>query len=280
MKNFTIGFIISSLIYLILTAILGLIFLISSTFNYGLMVATVHALLLGFATMLVFGVNYHIIPMFSGRSFYSQGLAYVHLTMANLGIVGMILPLPFSNYPGNISLSVKLSSILFAVSIFVFIYNMMRTFVSPPSKEPIPNPFGEGDKAADKMAIRFTAISMVYLMIGCPLGVFFLLRPDYIPYLRPVHVHINLIGFITIMIFGVSYHMFPRFTGRPLYNVQMASIQFWLANVGLIGMVLSWWLFERGGAAQKTSLLSFASIEIVAVALYIYNCWKTLSSGK
>jgi len=71
MKNFTLGFIISSLIYLVLTAILGLIFLLSNFFNYGLMVATVHALLLGFATMLVFGVNYHIIPMFSGRDFYN-----------------------------------------------------------------------------------------------------------------------------------------------------------------------------------------------------------------
>lgn len=280
MKNFTIGFIISSLIYLILTAILGLIFLISSTFNYGLMVATVHALLLGFATMLVFGVNYHIIPMFSGRSFYSQGLAYVHLTMANLGIVGMLLPLPFSNYPGNISLSVKLSSILFAVSIFVFIYNMMRTFMSPVSKEPPPNPFGAGDKAADKMAIRFTAISMVYLIIGCPLGVFFLLRPDYIPYLRPVHVHINLIGFISIMIFGVSYHMFPRFAAKPLFSVWMGKIQFWLVNIGLIGIVLSWWFFETGSSARQLGLIIFAIIEAIAVVLYIYNCWKTLSRTK
>src|SRR3972149_10239412 len=129
---------------------------------------------------------------------------------------------------------------------------MHKTFMSPPSKDPPANPFGAGDKAADKMAIRFTGISIIYLLIGCPLGILFLLRPDYIPYLRPVHVHINLIGFISIMIFGVSYHMFARFTGKPLYSVPLGRIQFWLANVGLIGMVLSWWLFERGGAAQKT----------------------------
>lgn len=280
MKTFTLGFIISSFIYLILTAILGIIFLLSNSFNYGLMVATVHSLLLGFATMLVFGVNYHIIPMFSGRSFYSQGLAYVHLAMANLGIVGMLLPLPFSNYPGNISISVKLSSILFALSIFVFIYNMMRTFMSPLSKESVPNPFGEGDKAADKMAIRFTAISVVYLIIGCPLGVFFLLRPDYIPYLRPVHVHINLIGFISIMIFGVSYHMFPRFAAKPLFSVRMGKIQFWFANIGVIGMALCWWFFEAGDVVRWAGFLTFAAIEGVAAVLYIYNCWKTLSPGK
>ncbi|OGQ12239.1 MAG: hypothetical protein A3A85_05970 [Deltaproteobacteria bacterium RIFCSPLOWO2_01_FULL_42_9] len=280
MKNFTLGFIISSLIYLVLTAILGLIFLLSNFFNYGLMVATVHALLLGFATMLVFGVNYHIIPMFSGRDFYSPKLAYLHLVMANLGIIGFVSPLLASHYPVEINTLAKISAIIFGLSIFVFIYNMMRTFMSPVSKEPIPNPFGEGDKAADKMAIRFTAISIVYLVIGCPLGIFFLLRPDYIPYLRPVHVHINLIGFITIMIFGVSYHMFPRFTGRPLYNVQMASIQFWLANVGLIGMALCWWFFEAGDVVRRAGFLTFAAIEGVAAVLYIYNCWKTLSPGK
>lgn len=280
MKNFTIGFILSSLTYLILTAILGLIFLISPIFNYGLMVATVHALLLGFATMLVFGVNYHIIPMFSGRDFYSPALAYIHLIMANLGIIGFVFPLLASNYPVAINMLAKISAIIFGLSIFVFIYNMMRTFMSPVSKETPPNPFGAGDKAADKMAIRFTAISIIYLVIGWPLGVYFLFRPDYIPYLRPVHVHINLIGFISIMIFGVSYHMFPRFVSKPLFSVRMGKMQFWLVNIGLIGMVLSWWFFERGGATQKIGLLSFAVIEIAAVALYVYNCWKTLIPAK
>ena len=278
MKYFTLGFIVSSLLYLLLTAILGILFLTRSAFNYGLMVATVHALLLGFATMLVFGVNYHIIPIFSGRNFYSPGLAYLHLIMGNMGILGFVFPLTFSSYPVDIILLTKLSAIVFGLSILVFIYNMLRTFMSSASKEPPANPFGAGDKAADKMAIRFTGISIIYLLVGCPLGIFFLLRPDYIPYMRPVHVHINLIGFISIMIFGVSYHMFPRFTGKPLYSVPLGSIQFWLANIGLVGMVVSWWSFERGRTAHQYSLLTFGALEAVAAALYIYNCWKTLSN--
>lgn len=278
MKNFTLGFIISSLAYLVLTAILGILFLSESAFNYGLMVAAVHSLLLGFATMLIFGVNYHIIPIFSGRDFYSYKLAYLHLAAANIGIIGLVCPLPFSSYPINISPIIKISSVLFAVSIFVFIYNMMKTFMSPPSEEPFPNPFGEGDKAADKMAIRFTAMSIIYLVIGCPLGILFLLKPEYIFYLRPVHAHINLVGFVSIMIFGVSYHMFPRFAGKPLYSVRMGSIQFYLANIGLAGMLLSWWLFEQNTAIYHAGLLAFGAIEAIAAVLYVYNCWKTLSS--
>lgn len=277
MKHFTLGFIISSLIYLILTAVFGLIFLLISAFNYGLMVATVHTFLLGFATMLIFGVNYHIIPIFSGRDFYSGKLAYLHLVTANMGILGLVFPLPFSPYPMTIPLLVKLCSILFGASILVFIYNMLKTFISLPSKEPFPNPFGEGDKAADMIAIRFTAISIVYLVIGCPLGVLFLLRPDLIPYLKPVHAHINLIGFVSIMIFGVSYHMFPRFAGKPLYSVRMGKIQFWLANIGLVGMALCWWVFDRDSIASRAGLLSFGMIEAVAAAFYVYNCWKTLT---
>jgi cytochrome c oxidase cbb3-type subunit 1 len=281
MKNFTLGFVLSSFAYLLLTAILGILFLTGSAFNYGLMVATVHTFLLGFATMLIFGVNYHIIPIFSGRNFYSPGLAYLHLIMGNMGILGFIFPLTFSSYPVDITLLIKLSAIVFGLSILVFIYNMFRTFISPASKEPPANPFGAGDKAADKMAIRFTGISIIYLLIGCPLGILFLLRPDFIPYLRPVHVHINLIGFISIMIFGVSYHMFPRFTGKPLHSVSLGRIQFWLANIGLIGMALSWWGFSNGSSTQHTGLLTFAVIEAVAAVLYIYNCWKTLThTGK
>ncbi|MBI5049271.1 MAG: cbb3-type cytochrome c oxidase subunit I [Deltaproteobacteria bacterium] len=285
MKYFTLGFIISSLAYLILTVVMGIIFLTGGVFmrssifsNYGFVVAIVHSFLLGFATMLIFGVNYHIIPIFSGRDFYSEKLAYLHLAMGNIGILGFVLPLPFSSYPIGIHPVVNLSSLLFGLSILVFIYNMLKTFISPVNKTPFHNPFGEGDKAADKMAIRFTGVSIIYLVIGCPLGILFLLRPDYIFYLRPVHAHINLIGFVSIMIFGVSYHMFPRFAGKPLYNVQMGRIQFWFANIGLIGMILSWWLLEAGSAVQKASLLSFAVIEAIAAALYIYNSWKTLAN--
>lgn len=277
MRNFTLGFIISSFIYLALTAIFGIIFLYSDTFNYGLMVATVHAFALGFVTMLIFGVNYHIIPIFSGRDFYSYKLAYLHLAAANLGIMGFISPLAFSPYPVDIYPVVKISSVLFALSMFVFIYNMMKTFMSQPSKEPFPNPFGEGDKAADRMATKFTAISIIYLVIGCPLGVLFLIRPDFVFYLRPVHAHINLIGFVSIMIFGVSYHMFPRFAGKHLYSVGMGCVQFYLANIGLIGMALSWWLLRQHTKTYHAGLLVFGTIEAIAAALYVYNCWKTLS---
>ena len=277
MRGFTLGFIISCLVYLILTAILGIIFLVSSSSSYGLVVAIVHSFLLGFITMIIFGVNYHIIPIFSGKDFYSPGLAYLHLVMANLGITGLVLPLIFSGYPSDIPVIVKLSSVLFAVSILVFIYNMLRTFISPPRTTPIYNPFGPGDKDADKMAIRFTSISIVYLLIGCPLGVMFLFLPHYIPYLRPVHAHINLIGFVSIMIFGVSYHMFPRFTGSPIYSVPIGRLQFYLANLGLIGMALSWWVLERESTVQHIGLLTFGAVEAVAAVLYIYNSWKTLN---
>lgn len=281
MKYWTLGFIISSLAYLMLTAILGIIFLSGGLSNYGLAVATVHAFLLGFVTMLIFGVNYHIIPIFSGRGFYSRKLAYLHLAMANLGILGLVFPLPFSSYPIDINPVIKISSILFALSIFVFIYNMLKTFISPPGKEHFPNPFGQGDKAADKMATLFTGVSIIYLVIGCPLGVLFLLRPDLIPYLRPVHAHINLIGFVSVMIFGVSYHMFPRFAAKPLYSVRMGNIQFWLANIGLIGMALCWWVFDRDSITSRAGLLAFGMIEAMAAAFYVYNCWKTLTrTGK
>ena len=277
MRGFTLGFIISCLVYLILTAILGIIFLVSRSSSYGLVVAIVHSFLLGFITMIIFGVNYHIIPIFSGRDFYSPGLAYLHLVMADLGITGLVLPLIFSGYPSDIPVIVKLSSVLFAVSILVFIYNMLRTFISPPRTTPIYNPFGPGDKDADKMAIRFTSISIVYLLIGCPLGVMFLFLPHYIPYLRPVHAHINLIGFVSIMIFGVSYHMFPRFTGSPIYSVPIGRLQFYLANLGLIGMALSWWVLERESTVQHIGLLTFGAVEAIAAVLYIYNSWKTLN---
>jgi cbb3-type cytochrome oxidase subunit 1 len=37
-----------------------------------------------------------------------------------------------------------------------------------------------------------------------------------------------LMGFLSMMIFGVGYHLLPVFAGTDLYSFRLAKIQFWL----------------------------------------------------
>ncbi|HEX6588350.1 MAG TPA: hypothetical protein VF039_04960, partial [Longimicrobiales bacterium] len=62
---------------------------------------------------------------------------------------------------------------------------------------------------------RFIRSSLFWLGVGVVLGVLMTAWPAAIQY-RTAHMHANLLGFVSMMIFGVAYHVMPRFSGNPL----------------------------------------------------------------
>ena len=285
MERYTKGFIASALIYAVLGSVFGVTYFLASegfiTLDrvsiYPLIVATVHSFLLGFFTMMIFGVTYHIIPMFAGKGFYSPVLAYTHLFLSNLGIMGIIIFLLASPYyPTVIHPVDKWAAVLEAASLLIFIYNMLLTFIKGTPGTGPHNPFGTTDKATDLVATRYTSASIIYFLIGCIFGAVMFLFPGNIYSLMPAHAHINLVGFVSMMIFGVSYHMFPRFAERPLYSVSIAKMQFNLLNVGLIGMVSLFALADRNGMTYRMLLPVFGTTLTASFVLYVYNAWKTI----
>ncbi len=122
----------------------------------------------------------------------------------------------------------------------------------------------------------FIFAGMVYLVIGIVLGVLFLIVPNSLP-LRTVHVHLNLVGFVMFLIFGVAYHILPRFRGRPLHSEKLAWAQLWAANVGLVGLMV----FMGIGAYVTSSVFTpieavFGALLGLSVLMYIYNMLRTL----
>lgn len=286
MERYTKGFIASALIYAVIGSVLGVSYFLASegfvaldkVSIYPLIVAAIHSFLLGFFTMMIFGVSYHIIPMFAGKGFYSPVLAYTHLSLSNIGILGILGFLLLSPYyPTEIHLAARGAAVLEAVSLVIFICNMLLTFIKGIPGTGPPNPFGTTDKETDLVATRFTSISMIYFFIGCILGAVMFLWPGRIYSIMPAHAHINLVGFVSMMIFGVSYHMFPRFADRPLYSIKIARQQFSILNIGLLGMVLVFGLADRSGMTYRILLPLFGTLLTVSFAIYVYNIWKTIA---
>src|SRR5215216_2837832 len=75
--------------------------------------------------------------------------------------------------------------------------------------------------------------ALIWLAIGVGIGLSMAFWPGAHLLYRPAHAHANLLGFVSMMIFGVAYHVMPRFTGRPLYNARLALSHVWIANIGL-----------------------------------------------
>lgn len=128
-----------------------------------------------------------------------------------------------------------------------------------------------------KTTIRFIKMSLIYLTLGATLGALFFIFPRLLG-LKFAHVHFNLLGFMTMMVFGVAYHILPRFQGKPLYSERMADINFWLANFGLIGLVVFNAAKAYGSALPLTVPLALSGIAAAAsVYLFVANIWLTFS---
>lgn len=117
----------------------------------------------------------------------------------------------------------------------------------------------------------FIHASLTYLGIGAALGVLMLAVPA-LGVLRFAHLHILLLGWVSMMIYGVAYHVLPRFTGNPLYSRSLAWWHLGLVNAGLVGLVL---FGALGGGPHhpgwRLPLISSAAVETLGIVLFIFN---------
>ena len=125
----------------------------------------------------------------------------------------------------------------------------------------------------NKHTKRFIASALIYFFIGCTIGLISIIKPELVGIIKPVHVHINLLGWVTMMIIGVSYFVIPLFIGKNVYSDRLVTLHFILANAGIIGMVLSF-------IQPNYSLLALAAvIAVLASYLFLFNIISTAIKG-
>ena len=124
----------------------------------------------------------------------------------------------------------------------------------------------------------FIKSSLCWLGLGVLLGLTMVAVPSAIIY-RPAHVHANLLGFVTMMIFGVAYHVLPRFSGRPLHSSRLAIVHLYLANAGVAGMVLGFLLRPNLGSPGTALLAAGGTASATGAFLFIYNIWQTIDAS-
>jgi cbb3-type cytochrome oxidase subunit 1 len=125
----------------------------------------------------------------------------------------------------------------------------------------------------------FLKSALVWLALGALLGLAMILHPAWLVY-RPAHLHMNLLGFVTMMIAGVAYHVIPRFTGHPLASRRAAGAHVWLANAGLSLMVAGFGLQGRGVASWQLLLGLGGALSAAGVALFIVTLWRTIDGPR
>ncbi|HEY3489044.1 MAG TPA: hypothetical protein VGK27_02850 [Candidatus Deferrimicrobiaceae bacterium] len=122
----------------------------------------------------------------------------------------------------------------------------------------------------DRYTKGFVLASLVYLMAAGAIGA--LTRgaaasPEWVKF---AHVHFNLAGFMSMMIYGVGYFILPRFNGTTLKFPGWVPIHFWLANIGLLGMVSTF------RPEIPPAFHAFAAVSVIGNAVFVVNLVATM----
>jgi hypothetical protein len=120
----------------------------------------------------------------------------------------------------------------------------------------------------DRYTKGFVVASLVYFFLAAVLGIWMGGRaPGWVHF---AHVHFNLLGFMSMMIYGVGYFILPRFNGRTLHWPSWVPVHFYVANLGLVGMVAT--------ASERPSngFVIFSILSMVSAGMFAVNLGATM----
>ena len=124
----------------------------------------------------------------------------------------------------------------------------------------------------------FIRASLVWFTLGITLGLAMAIHPVWVIY-RPAHAHMNVVGFITMMVFGVGYQLLPRLFGYKLHNRALAIAHWWLANLGLALMVMGFMLGPHIGVGSAPVTASGGLLFATGAFAFVYNLWRTFNAA-
>jgi cbb3-type cytochrome oxidase subunit 1 len=93
------------------------------------------------------------------------------------------------------------------------------------------------ERATPRLDIAFLMLASGCLIVGICLGIYMGVKEDF--QLVAVHTHINLLGWVSLALFGVIYRNYPRLAASRL-----ARAHFWLAAPGALAFPFGLYLMQ------------------------------------
>lgn len=117
------------------------------------------------------------------------------------------------------------------------------------------------------MGNRFLRLAVLYVLLGVALGVTMAASHDYT--LKPVHAHVNLLGWVSMFLFGLWYRLVPA-----AGETRLAKAHFWIFNIAFpIQMItLAMFVFENKAIEPVLALASVAIL--LAFVCFAINLWQ------
>ena len=126
----------------------------------------------------------------------------------------------------------------------------------------------------------FIKAGLLYLVVALLMGSLLLARPVFdlpssIAALNPVYLHLFMVGWVTQLIIGIVFWMFPKFSReKPRGNEKLAWAVFFLLNAGLLLRAVGEPLNALNPAAGAGWMLVLSALLQWAAGMgFIANTW-------
>ena len=118
----------------------------------------------------------------------------------------------------------------------------------------------------NRIATLFFATGAIFALIGMAWGIQMSATQDHT--LAPAHAHLNLIGWVTMGLFGFYYHLVPAAAARPL-----AKVHYGVATLGVLTIVPGIVMVLR---QQGETLAAIGSVlTILSMLIFLYTVLTT-----
>jgi cbb3-type cytochrome oxidase subunit 1 len=119
------------------------------------------------------------------------------------------------------------------------------------------------------MSARLIRIAAVYLAIGVTMGIVMGITHQFA--LAPVHAHINLLGWASLAIMGVVYHVYPAAA-----KTRLANIHFWIHNIALPVFMVGLGFALTGHEAAMPVTIAGALTVAIGILVFAVNIFMTI----
>lgn len=119
----------------------------------------------------------------------------------------------------------------------------------------------------------FILVGIVYLVLGVLLGMYMGASGKHAA--APAHAHINLLGFTLMMIFGITYKVFPAMAAHRL-----AVIHFGLHLVGSVVLLSMLFMLVTGRIGEASMAPIAPTAELLVLLGVLAFLWNAIQNAK
>lgn len=221
-----------------------------------------HAQIFGWVGLFIMGIAYHVLPRLKATQLQGRPLALASYGFVLGGIVLRTLAQPFAMNP-LLADVVIFSATLELIGASLFLYVVVRTLASSPQ------PVDVYEKYILASVAWFWALATATLALALYSAAYGL---DIVPSnLDAPYLHMGLMGFAGMMIFGITLRTIPVFMGLRTPDKGAFDAIFWALNLGIALRVASGFLHASYGSITTYIAAAGAALEYIAILGFVYS---------